>query len=357
MPAIHQFLASLYLGDGMGNHALALQRLFRSWNFDSKIFASYLTPNAPQGCHLSSTFDETLGPNDVAILHYGAYSSELQPFRRTRARRVLAYHNITPPRFFLDYGIRHYYETAIGRLQLPQAVSAAAQCWTESFYNKQELDALGAQDCRVVPLLLQFEHLDAVEPDAAVLARYNDGLTNLIFVGRIVPHKRQEHLISAFAQYRRHFNGHSRLLLVGRHRELGLYLDELLDHVRRLRLRDAVVFTGHITTGELAAFYRVASVFVCLSEHEGFGVPLVEAMHFGIPIVALARAAVPETLAGAGILINSLDFDVIAAAIDRVCADQETRASVVQLQRRRLQDFSSLNVAATLSTCLRDLHA
>src|SRR5262245_32341009 len=157
MPAIHQFLASLYPGDGMGNHALALQRLFRSWNFDSRIFASYLAPPAPPGCHLSSSFHETLGANDVAILHYGAYSSELHAFRRAQARRVLAYHNITPPRVFLDYSLRHYYETAIGRLELPQAVSAAAQCWTESSYNKRELDALGARDCRVVPLLLQFD--------------------------------------------------------------------------------------------------------------------------------------------------------------------------------------------------------
>jgi glycosyltransferase involved in cell wall biosynthesis len=357
MPAVHQFLASLYTGDGMGNHALALQRLFRSWDFDSKIFASYLAPPAPPGCHLSASFDETLGPNDVAILHYGAYSSALRVFGRTKARKVLAYHNISPPRVFLDYSLRHYYETAIGRLELPQAVSVAAQCWTESFYNKRELDALGAHDCRVVPLLLEFDQLDAVEPDPGVLARYDDGVTNVLFVGRIVPHKKQENLISAFAQYQRNFNSRSRLLLVGRHRELDVYLDELLDHVRGLRLQDAVVFTGHITTAELAAYYRVARVFVSLSEHEGFGIPLVEAMHFGVPVVALARAAVPETLAGAGILINSLDFDAIATAIAHVCADQETRDSVLELQYRRLQDFAAPKVASTLSLYLRDLHA
>src|SRR5262245_34710195 len=144
MPAVHQFLASLYTGDGMGNQALALQRLFRSWNLDSNIFASYLSPDAPQGCYPSASFREALQPSDVAILHYGAYAPELQAFCRTNAHRILAYHNITPPGFFLNYGLRHYYETAIGRLQLPQAVSAAEQCWTESFYNKRDLDVLGA---------------------------------------------------------------------------------------------------------------------------------------------------------------------------------------------------------------------
>src|SRR5262249_38064720 len=158
----------------------------------------------------------------------------LSAFSRLNARRILAYHNITPPRFFLHYGLRHYYETAIGRLQLPQAVRAADQCWTESLYNKRELDMLRAADSQTVALLMQLHRLDGLEPDRAILERCADGRTNIVFVGRLIPNKRQDHLLSAFAQYRRNFNKKSRLLLVGRHDELRLYFDELRAHTRRL---------------------------------------------------------------------------------------------------------------------------
>src|SRR5262249_39442730 len=152
-------------------------------------------------------------------------------------------------------------------------------------------------------------------------------------------------VISTFARYRRNFNSNSRLLLVGRDEELELYREELCAHAKRLQVEDGVVFTGHITIAELVAYYRVADVLLCLSEHEGFAVPLVEAMHFGVPVVALARAAVPETLRGAGILIEDLDFDLIAATIDRVCADREYRRCVLAAQRRRLRDFAPAKVA------------
>jgi len=355
MRGVHQLVSGLYAGDGIGNNALALQRLFRSWNLDSRIYASYIYTDAPSGCHPSALFDQHTQQGDVAILHYGGYSRELEAFSRTNARRVLAYHNITPPRFFVNHGLRHYYETAIGRLQLPQAVRAAEQCWTESRYNKRELDVLQAKDCRVVPLLLQFEMLDAIEPDPQVLARYGDAVTNVIFVGRIIPNKRPDHVISAFVRYRRSFNSRSRLLLIGNAAELERYCEEMRAHAKDLQAEDSVVFTGHITTAELVAYYRVADVLVCLSEHEGFAVPLVEAMHFDVPVIALARAAVPETLRGAGILIEDLDFETIAATIDRVCREPEYRENVLAAQRRRLRDFAPSKVAGLLRLYLEEL--
>jgi glycosyltransferase involved in cell wall biosynthesis len=353
--AVHQLLSYLYGGDGMGNHALALQRLFRSWGLDAKIFASYVDSHPPRDCHPSAAFLELTKPGDVAILHYGTYSPQLELFSRASARRVLAYHNITPPRFFVNHALRHYYETALGRLQLPQAVRVAEQCWTESAYNKGELDVVEAKDARVVPLLLELEALDSVEPDADVLSRYADGTTNVISVGRIVPNKRQDRVISAFVRYHREFNTRSRLLLVGRHDEVKPYCDELRAHAKRLQAEHAVVFTGHVTAASLVAHYRTANVLVCLSEHEGFGVPLVEAMHFGVPVIALATAAVPETLGGAGVLVADVDATMIAAAIHRVCSDRGYRARLLEAQRRRLKDFDPARVAGMLRQYLEEL--
>jgi len=355
MPGVHQLVARLSSGDAMGNHAIALQRLFASWGFSSRIFASYPPPDTSSRCQQAGSLEDTLGPDDIVVLHYGAYAPDLELFSRTRARKVLAYHNVTPPSFFLHHAARHYYETALGRLELPKAVSSARQCWTESAYNKRELDVLGATDCRVVPLLLQLDELDRITPDARVLSRYDDGATNLVFVGRLVPNKRQDNLITAFACYRRESGRRARLLLVGRSDEVSSYHAELRAHARHLAVDDAVVFTGHVTREELVAYYRVAAAFVCMSEHEGFAVPLVEAMHLGVPVVALARAAVPETLGGAGVVVDEPDFGVIAGAIDRVCFDAPYREHVIAAQHRRIEAFAPERVAVTLRECVTEL--
>jgi glycosyltransferase involved in cell wall biosynthesis len=352
---VHQLIPALYRGDAMGNHTLTLQRLFRSWNFDSKIFTSNAPPDAPRGCYPSGMFEKLVGPDDIALLHYGVYCCELQAFRRTHAQRVLMYHNITPPRFFVNHSLRYYYVTAIGRLQLRDAVMAAQQSWAPSLYSKGELDALGARDCRVVPLLMDFEELDQTAPDMSVLSRYSDGATNILFVGRLAPNKRQEDVIAAFAQYHRNFDGRSRLLLVGSDDGMALYGKALRARAQRFGVEDAVVFTGRVTLRELVAYYRVARIFLCLSEHEGFSVPLVEAMHFGIPIVALARAAVPGTLAGAGILLNNFDPEELAGVMHQVCVDQPHRDRIVSGQRRRLRDFSPGKVAGMIRLYLEDL--
>jgi glycosyltransferase involved in cell wall biosynthesis len=352
---IHQMLPVLVRGDAIGNYTVLLQRLFRSWGHDSLVFSGYHSPDAPAGGRAPMELQEMVGLNDVVILHYGVYCWELQAFLRCRARKVICYHNITPPSFFVHHSLRHYYVTAIGRLLLPAALRGADMVLTPSLYNKRECDALGAKDCRVLPLVLDFDDLDHLEPDRDVLYRYRDGRTNIIFVGRLSPNKRQENVISAFARYRSAFDPDARLLLIGHDGGLEVYSEDLRAHVRRLGVENVVIFTGHISVEELVAYYRVANVFLCLSEHEGFAVPLIEAMHFGVPVVALARGAVAGTLRNAGVLIEDLDFDQIAAVLARLHSDETFRATVLARQARRLRDFAPAKLNSMLRLYLEDL--
>ncbi len=355
--AIHQVLPVLVRGDAIGNYTIRLQQLFRSWGVESTIFAGWHSPEAPPGGRHSGELQAAAGPDDIVLLHYGVYCWELQAFLNCQARKVMVYHNITPPGFFVNYSLRHYYVTALGRAQLRDAVRAADLILTPSLYNKGECDALDARDCRVLPLLLDLTELDAVTPASEVVARYRDGRTNVVFVGRLAPNKRQDNVIAAFARYRQRCDPDARLILVGSAGGLEAYQQELEAQVGRLGLGDAVVFTGHISLAELVGYYRVADVFLCLSEHEGFAVPLVEAMHFDVPIVALASAAIPGTLRNAGVLIDTLDYDRIADALERLRRDPAHHAAVLAAQRRRLRDFAPSKLTAMMRLYLEELAA
>jgi glycosyltransferase involved in cell wall biosynthesis len=130
----------------------------------------------------------------------------------------------------------------------------------------------------------------------------------------------------------------SRLVLVGSARGLGTYAEYLHELVEKLRLTD-VLFAGHVNAAQLAAYYASASVYLSMSEHEGFGVPLLESMFFGVPIVAYKATAVPETLGDAGVLITVKEHAATAELIGLLVEDQELRKRVIARQKARLAVF------------------
>jgi glycosyltransferase involved in cell wall biosynthesis len=169
-----------------------------------------------------------------------------------------------------------------------------------------------------------------------------DGTTNLLFVGRWVPNKRIEDLLRVFAFYHHKLNANSRLLVVGSS-WLPNYNRELLGEIRRLGLSGKVLFPGGgrgVSDPDLVSYYRSADAFVIMSEHEGFCVPLVESMFFGVPIFAYAAGAVPETLGGSGVLVSRKVFPVIALAIEEVLENRVLRSAVVGKEKERLEDLS-----------------
>ena len=196
-----------------------------------------------------------------------------------------------------------------------------------------------------MPILVDWSRYD-VEPDPEVRALLAGIHSKLLFVGRISPNKRQDDLIRMLAYYRRCIDPEAILVLVGSHRDQPRYHARLRALAERLGLGGAVRFTGPVSLAQLAAYYRAASVFVSLSEHEGFGVPLLEAMHFGTPVVAFDGAAVAETLGGAGVLLGTRDLAEAAEACALISDDLGWRQTLVDAGRVRVKEFDPDRVAA-----------
>ena len=246
---------------------------------------------------------------------------------------MVIYHNITPAHFFLGFhphlaGLCHH-----GRRELAAFAPRTELALGDSEFNRRELEQAGFARTGVLPIVLDLALYER-PPSAVVRRLYDDGRTNVLFVGRIIPNKKIDDLIRSFAFFQRFVKPHSRLLLVGDHRGFERYLDRLQELVRELRV-DEVVFTGQVDDDELYAYYRLADVFLCLSEHEGFGVPLQEAMLFGVPVVAYDAGAVRETLRGGGLLLKDKSPELVAELLDRVTHGGDLRRAADRVAAAR----------------------
>jgi glycosyltransferase involved in cell wall biosynthesis len=223
---------------------------------------------------------------------------------------------------------------------LHDLIKAADLCLGDSRYNCLELEQYGATDCRVLPILLDVEALGRIQPNPGVLRDFGDGRPTILYVGRPVPNKRQDNVLRVFAHYRQQFAPTARLVLVGGSNEASRYEAQLRELIRDLGLEQSVTLTGLVDDAQLVAYYRVANAFLSMSEHEGFGIPLVEAMHADVPVVAYAAAAVPYTLGQAGILVADGNYAAVAERLHRVITDTVYREQILAGQRRRLRDFA-----------------
>jgi glycosyltransferase involved in cell wall biosynthesis len=267
-------------------------------------------------------------------------------------RKVLVYHNITPHAYFAGVNDVYLEAARVGREQLSRLKALTEAGWGVSTFNCQELAEQGWLRVGVLPIVFDPKRY-AVRPDRRVLKGWQGGF-NVLFVGRVSPNKRFEDLILTFYYLKRHVQPDARLLLVGSPRGMEPYLEFLQALVKKLGLWD-VAFTGHVSTEQLVAYYRCASIYLSMSEHEGFGVPLLESMYFGVPIVAYTAGAVPETLEGSSVLMTRKDHAAAAELIGLLLEDDHLRARVIARQRQRLQDFLPEKVEERLRELLHSL--
>ncbi|MBX7213331.1 MAG: glycosyltransferase family 4 protein [Thermoflexales bacterium] len=355
---IHQLVAALSAHDAIGNIARLYQAILReAGQRDSHIYTLSHDARAPGGLDAR---DLRLGPDDWLIYHYGNASAATAIAERLGDRVILHDHNVTPGRFFQRYSADMAGRLERGRVE--EARFGAQPALTDSHFNRGELLAMGFRDPRVIPPWVDADGLrrSAASPAGrAIQQRHpriinNERWTNWLFVGRLAPNKRQDDLITAFADYQRRHQPNSRLLLVGAAHGNRAYHSELDYHVARSGAQQ-VVFAGQPGFDEgFGGWYAAADVFVSASEHEGFGIPLVEAMAFGLPIVARACAAVPEAVRGAGLLIARPEPAALAEGVHLLLTDEPARAALLRRQPDRLAAHSRAVVAATL---LRELRA
>lgn len=351
---IIQMAPTLGYEDAVGNDIVALHRLLESLGYDTEIYAENVDARLKSGKFKSYKDFPDLLPDDIVLYHFSTGSAVMEKvLRGMKCRRIMIYHNITPDRFFEEYNPKLAKLCGQGRIQLRQMKDLFECCLADSEYNRQDLRKEGYTcPIGVLPILIPFEKYNQA-PDETVLEKYReDGTTNILFVGRVVPNKKQEDVIKAFAYYHSHINPDSRLFIVGGEGYAKKYCSGLHTLVKEKGIEDSVVFTGHVPFPQLLAYYRLADLLLCMSEHEGFCVPMVEALLFSVPVVAYRASAVPETLGDAGILVDTKEPAAVAQAMDRVVKDATLRKTLQYLMQQRLEEFSYEKTAATFNAYL-----
>lgn len=352
---VHQFHPTVAYGDATSDQITSLQWMLRRMGYHSEIFCERMPLQFKGRVRLIDQYDRYSSGDTVLLVHFSlGYSPKVMDWLvRTPDRKVLVYHNITPHGYFEGINDSYFQAAMAGRRQLSQIVTLVDAGWGDSGYNSRELRENGLARPDVLPIVFDRRRY-AVRPDRKLEKRLQGGL-NVLFVSRVAPQKRFEDLILTFYHLKRFVRPDARLLLVGSAHGMEAYLEFLEALVRKLGLAD-VVFAGHVSTAQLVTYYRCANVYLCMSEHEGFGVPLLESMHFGVPIVAYKAAAVPETLAGSGILVTDKDYSGIAELIGILAQDATLRDRLVFRQRQRLQRFLPEQVQKAFVALLNGLN-
>ena len=343
---ILQLLPNLKYGDAVGNDTLALHDILKQQGYETKIYAEYIL--SPIDQNVATTINDLphIDANDIIIYHFSTGSETMAEILQTcNCRKIMVYHNITPGKYFEEYDAVVAQRCDDGRKELCDLKAQFECCIADSEYNKNELIDIGYTcPVYVLPIIIPFEDYER-EPEPSIIKRYGQGdYVNILFVGRIAPNKKIENVIRVFAWYNKHVNTKSRLFLIGDDRVIDSYTDRLKRFIKKLRLTEEVYFSGHIPFNQILGFYKTADVFLCMSEHEGFCVPLVEAMKFSVPIVSYATAAVPETLGGTGIVLKSDDITIAARMLDVAIKDTYLNKLLVQTEEKRLHDFAYDNI-------------
>lgn len=342
-PRIIQLVSSLNFGDAVGNDALAIKHMLEGAGYATAIFTFAVHPKIKEENVYNIDLLPELTEDDIIIYHYASEDGFQKLIEETAAKVVLRYHNVTPPEFFHGYDEKAETITRKGLAQIKSMRDAIDYGMVDSEQNKKDLEQMGYEcPISVVSILIPFKDYEQ-QPDLDVVNGYSDGNTNIVFVGRIVPNKKFEDVIACFAAYKKKYDPAARLFLVGNYQETDAYYQHLQEYIKECGVEN-VIFPGHIAFRTILAYYKIADLFLCMSEHEGFCVPLVEAMFFETPIVAYASTAIPGTLGGSGVLVESKEPERVAEKIHQVIEDEQYKNEIVKEQKKRLQDFSYENI-------------
>jgi L-malate glycosyltransferase len=352
---VHQVLATLGYGDAIGHEVLGIQRALLAAGYESEIFVETADRRLEE---LTTDYRDMvggIGPDDVLIHHFSIGSRASRTAYALPGRMLLVYHNITPPEYFIGVHRDLVKLCFRGRRELTAYIERSQLALGDSEYNRAELESLGFRATGVLPVVPDFRHLD-VEPDRMSADAFDDGWTNVMFVGRVIPNKRFEDVIRAFHVYRTRHNPSSRLLLVGSYSGFERYLAMLTALVARLGTPD-VRFLGHVSNEELTALYDVADLFLCASEHEGFCVPLIESFYKRVPVLAYAATAVPATMDGGGVLYTTKDPFEIARVMAAIIDDGALEEAILTSQDAALERLRRKDFAGTLVRFVEQVRA
>lgn len=345
-PRILILIPTFQPNDAVGNDVLGMYHMLTGAGFETKVLAQYVHPAFESITTILGPDSDPLfrDPGTILIYHH-AILWELgeEILARAKNKVVIKYHNVTPPEFFSGYADHYYWACVRGREATARlARRPGVWIWGDSQYNTDECVALGADPARarVLAPIHRIEDLGRQPFDSVVLGAYRDASTaNILFVGGMRPNKGHAKAAEVLAALHSETGQPVRLFFVGSlDPNLSRYMDDVQQYLKHLDLAGDVVFAPSVSPAQLRSYYMLASVFLCVSEHEGFCVPLVEAMAFRVPIVAWATTAVGETVGEAGLVYDRFDPDAMAAAIAGCLDDQSLACDLASRGRRRYEN-------------------
>ncbi len=333
---VEQFLPALHYGDAVGNSAMALHRFLLGNGIESRLVA--MTCDECLKDQAVMFGDYCLDGGSIKILHFAVASQLTDFFLGVKGKKVMIYHNVTPARFFVGFSDELTRFTGAGREHLRRLHDCFDLSLGDSTYNADELRGLGFERVSVFPLLVNLDDYGR-KYSLSYLNLLRNERKNILFAGRIMPNKKIEDLVKAVFFYKKFISPNVRLIVAGNTNSLPRYFFAVQDLVARFYLTaEDVLFTGHLPEDEFLALYRLADVFLSMSEHEGFCLPLLESCFFRVPALAYDAGAVAETLGGAGMLFRDKDPALVAGLLEQVLE--------AELLRRQLQESAAARIAS-----------
>ncbi len=332
-----QIAHALTQHDGASKFVQSLDGMFRKLGYETEIFAHRLDEKIQDPrIRTMECFDGTA--EDIVIYHMTTGTSFNKWVAKYPHKIVLYYHNITPARFFFGNAWGSWLKCIQGRRQLKAIVRNTFYAWGASEYSCGELREMGLQKVKRLAQIVNPADFTNRPPVKAIADKYQDGRLNLLVVGRGVPHKKQDEAIEVLKYYKENIDSNVRLILVGNVKpSYGKKLHKL---AAEYQLEQDIVFAGNVSDDELCTWYQISDALLSLSEHEGFCIPLIEAMIFDKPVFAYGAAAVPETVGRAGILLEDKDPAKVSELIRSTLADDAVLERLAGERRQRLQELS-----------------
>jgi len=332
---VHQLVPILAPRDAVGNEVMAIRTILRNQGYSSEIFVERVHPEMSHESKNFFSYKDKFEA-DILIYHHATSSKLVDAILGTSAKLVLIYHNLTPEKYFKGINERAVESLKQARNQLKILKDRATIAIGHSDFSSQELHAAGFSNVLTLPFLIDFSSYD-VKPLENLISKFKNSV-NILFVGRFVPHKKIENLLQIFAYYKTCINNNSNLFLIGNYSGTEKYYQWLRYLVSKSGLQN-VHFVTKADHRSLVTYYKLADVYLSMSEHEGFGVPLVESMYLGVPVIAFKSSAVPSTLGGAGILVGTEKVEDIGEVIDLVANDNTLREKIIHKQKERVNAF------------------
>jgi len=350
---IYQLLPTLNPFDAIGNEACVIQDELKKLGYHSEIYAQNIHPSMKNKAKNYQDYKKSEDTNEIFIYHHSIGSDLFDFILSLDSKIIMIYHNVTPPEFF--EGTNNVIADLLkqGKIQLEKLKTRIDLAVGDSEYSRLELEKIGYKKTGVFPILFDMKKYKQ-KPDQTLISKYKKS-TNILYVGRIAPNKNVEEIIKIFHYYSSNINPNSNLFLVGRFDGVSDSYYQLLQSL----IHKAEIKNIHIITDaddkKLVTLYSMADLFIIMSKHEGFCVPLVESMIFKIPIIANNSTAIPYTLDGAGFLTSDETFEEIGELVDVILGDESIKLDIVQKQTKRLSTLYEKDNKTMLDDLIRQV--